>query len=321
MTQWLPFFAVVAGLTLVLLVLARRSQGLIDETVSESDQETATEQGVAETIGTSPAQQADAGSGESLYTEAERSATETPVDASEVPATERTTDDRGPHPPANPAEELPQQPPGQNVELTSGAMLANVAVTQGLVAVSILGAAWYFEIPARAFGITADPSSIGLPAVALGIAFGVVLWVGNEISTTLADAVGAAYDESVRELIAPDSSGGWLLLFAVILPIIAIAEELLFRAALIGVPAAGFGLSPWLLAVVSSFAFALGHGAQGRVGVVVTGLLGFVLAAGYILSGSLLLVVVAHYIINGLEFFVHEYLDVENVISQSRFRI
>ena len=78
-------------------------------------------------------------------------------------------------------------------------------------------------------------------------------------------------------------------------------------------PAAGYGVSPWLLAVVASAAFALGHGAQGRVGVVVTGALGFVLAAGYVVSGSLLLVVVAHYVINALEFLVHEGLGIDDV--------
>ena len=41
------------------------------------------------------------------------------------------------------------------------------------------------------------------------------------------------------------------------LPIIAVFEELLFRAALIGVLAAGFDLSPWLLAVAIWLDYAL----------------------------------------------------------------
>jgi membrane protease YdiL (CAAX protease family) len=187
-----------------------------------------------------------------------------------------------------------------------------VAVTQGIVALVVVVAAWYFAIPAEALAI--DPTWNALfPAIGLGAAFGVVLWVGNELSTALADAVGAAYDEAVRQLLAPDSAGGWAVLLGVVLPIIAVSEELLFRAALIGVPAAGYGVSPWLLAVVASAAFALGHGAQGRVGVVVTGALGFVLAAGYVVSGSLLLVIVAHYVINALEFLVHEGLGIDDV--------
>ena len=112
-------------------------------------------------------------------------------------------------------------------------------------------------------------------------------------------------------MLAPDSLAGWALLLGVVLPLIAGFEELLFRGALVGVLSAGFGWSPWLLAVVSSVAFALGHGAQGSVGVAVTGLLGFVLAAGYIITGSLLVVVVAHYLVNAVEFVAYEGLDLE----------
>ncbi len=194
-------------------------------------------------------------------------------------------------------------------------MLANVASTQALFAGVVVTAAWYFSIPVAAFGVTAGSPAAGLRAVALGVGFGSVLWLANELATTVADAAGAAYDESVRGLLAPDSAGGWVGLLLVVLPLVALAEELLFRAALVGVPAAGFDVSPWLLAVVASLAFALGHGAQGQVGVVVTGLLGLVLAAGYILTGSLLVVVVAHYVINTLEFLFHELLGIEAVWS------
>jgi len=225
--------------------------------------------------------------------------------------------------PAEPAELTPakRSAPARNhpreIELTSAMVIANVAVTQGLMAGIILASGWYFGISAEAFGVTAAELSTGLPAVGIGVGFGALLWIGNELVTTVADAVGAAYDEGIRELLAPDSPRGWLVLFGGVLPIIAVSEELLFRAALIGVPAASFAVSPWLLAVVSSLAFAFGHGAQGRVGVVVTGLLGFVLAVGYILTGSLLIVIVAHYVVNALEFLVHEYLGI-NVFARPR---
>jgi len=137
------------------------------------------------------------------------------------------------------------------------------------------------------------------------------LYLANELAAAAATRFGFDHDEALRELLSPDSIGGWLILLLGVLPIIAFFEEFLFRAALIGVPAAGFGLSPWLLAVGSSIAFALGHGMQGSVGVVVTGLLGFVLAAVYIVTGSLLVVVVAHYLVNALEFVVHEGFGLE----------
>ncbi len=51
-------------------------------------------------------------------------------------------------------------------DLSTGALLANVAFTQGLFGVLLVAGAFYFEIPASAFGITADALSTGLPAIA-----------------------------------------------------------------------------------------------------------------------------------------------------------
>ncbi|MFC6871790.1 CPBP family intramembrane glutamic endopeptidase [Halobellus marinus] len=194
-------------------------------------------------------------------------------------------------------------------DLSAGALLANVALSQGLFGVLLLAGAWYAEIPAWAFGVA--PDTVGAGTVAFGTVFGVALYAVNEAGA----ALGAQFDlgggERLRRALAPETSLGWATLLLVVLPIIAGFEELLFRGALIGVMAAGFEVSPWLLAVLSSGAFALGHGAQGRLGVVVTGALGFVLAAGYIVTGSLLVVAVAHYLVNALEFLVHEGLGVE----------
>jgi membrane protease YdiL (CAAX protease family) len=146
---------------------------------------------------------------------------------------------------------------------------------------------------------------LGGPAL-LGVGLGVVLWFASETGSRLVDAAGIEHDESLRGLLAPESTAGWLALLVVVLPVIAGVEELVFRAAAIGVVSAGLGVSPWAMAVVSSVGFALGHGAQGTAGVVVTGLLGLVLAAAFVLTGSLLTVFVAHYLVNALEFLVHE---------------
>jgi len=277
--QWAPFLAVVAALTVLLLVLSRQSQALIRE-FDEQDEHNVD----------SPGSDADAtaGSGRNMSPE--------------------TGDDTvGPQTKQEPAQA------GQELELTSTVMLVNVASTQALFAGAVLVAVWYFSIPAAALGVTAGPLTGGLPGVGVGLGFGLALWLANELSTAVADAVGAAYDETVRELLAPDAVGGWVGLLVVVLPLIAAAEELLFRAALIGVPAAGFDVSPWLLAVLASLAFALGHGAQGRVGIVVTGALGAALGALFVLTNSLLAVVVAHYLVNALELCVHEGLGVRRI--------
>ena len=219
-------------------------------------------------------------------------------DATGSPAT--TTASRG----SGPAADDPDS-------FTTGQLLANVALTQGLFGVVLLAAALYWRIPASAFGITGDALSTGLPALGAGVALGVGLYVANEVGAAGADAMGVEYDERLRSLLAPDSAGGWVVLLFLVLPVVAGVEEFIFRAAVIGATSAGFGTSPWALAVVSSVAFALGHGAQGRMGVLVTGGLGLVLAAAFVLTGSFLVVFVAHYLVNALEFVVHELLGIE----------
>jgi len=201
-------------------------------------------------------------------------------------------------------------------ELSTGALLANVALTQGLFGVLLVVGAFFFAVPLSALGITDAALSTGLPAIAVGLAAGVGFWVGNELAATLADGFGVSFDESLRELLAPESPGGWAVLLGVVLPTIAVVEELLFRAAAIGVPVAGLGAPAWAMVVVSSVAFALGHGAQGRVGIVVTGTLGLALGALFVVTESLLAVVVAHYCVNALEIVLHEGVGLGRLGSQ-----
>jgi len=198
--------------------------------------------------------------------------------------------------------------------ISPGLLLLNVALTQGLFGAILAGGAWYFGVPLDVLGVGGDALSTGLPALAVGIAFGAVLWVGNELASGLAASSGADYDEGLRELLAPEGVRGWALLLGATLPTIAVVEEFVFRAAVVGAVTPVLDTSPWLLAVVSSVAFALGHGAQGRVGILVTGGLGFALAAGFVLTESLLVVVVAHYLVNALEFLVHEGLGLPDPV-------
>ena len=200
---------------------------------------------------------------------------------------------------------------GRDQSPSTTSLLANVAVSQGLFGALLLVGAWYAEVPAWAFG--AGAGTAGVPAVAVGIGLGVALYLANEAGAVAGSRLGFEIGDGrrLRGALAPDTRSGWALLLVVVLPTIAAFEELLFRGALVGVVAAGYGVSPWAMAVVASGAFALGHGAQGRLGMAVTGALGFVLAAAFVVTGSLLAVVVAHYLVNALEFVVHEGLGVE----------
>jgi membrane protease YdiL (CAAX protease family) len=198
------------------------------------------------------------------------------------------------------ATETHHSPTAQPASVPTGYLLANVVFSQGLFLFILLAGAWYARIPLAALGVTMP----GLWTLAVGVALGIGLYLANELGSRGANAVGIETPDALRESLAPDATTGWLVLLGVVLPVIAVFEEFLFRAALIGALSAGFSLSPWLLAVLSSIAFALGHGAQGTVGIIATGILGFVLAGAFV-------VVVAHYLVNALEFVVHEGFEAE----------
>ncbi|WP_179213601.1 CPBP family intramembrane glutamic endopeptidase [Halorubrum vacuolatum] len=194
--------------------------------------------------------------------------------------------------------------PSPTPTLTADLLLINVAVTQGIALAALVALAWWADVPAAAFGLSMDDLAAGV--LLAGVALGVLFYTGNEIAAGIGRRVGMPVSERLREAMAPDDARGWTFLLVVVLPVIALFEEALFRGALIGAFALGFGVDPWLLAVASSILFGLGHGAQGRLGVLVTGVLGFALAAVFVLTESLLLVIVVHYVINALEFGVRE---------------
>ena len=197
-------------------------------------------------------------------------------------------------------------------QLPTAALLVNVALSQGLLGSLLVFGAFYTGVPPAALGVDfGDPLSTGLPALGVGIGVGVALYLANAAGAAASAAAGFEYDESLREMLTPASRGGWGVLLLAVLPLIAGFEELLFRSALVGAFASGYGISPWLLAAASSVGFAFGHGAQGRMGVLVTGVLGFVLAATFVVTNSLLAVVVAHYLVNALEFVLGGHLGVE----------
>jgi Predicted metal-dependent membrane protease len=188
--------------------------------------------------------------------------------------------------------------------LTTRALQVNVLVSQGLLLGLLVALTWWAEVPATAVGLEASARTAG--TLASGLAAGLALYVGNELAGKIASRLGVNAPIQLREALAPASARGWAVLLLVILPLIAVFEEFLFRGVLIGAFAAGFDVSPWVLVVASSLVFGLGHGAQGRAGILVSGLLGLVLGSVFVVSGSLTLVIVAHYVVNALEFGVHE---------------
>jgi len=266
MPNWAAFAAATVAVTLLLLYFTRRSQRLLER---------------ARIADGSPAD-AESGAG--------RLESETETD-----------------PPSDPAHGRPV--------LTTRLLLLNAAASQAGGLVVLAAVAWWAGVPAAAFGVGGAHPTLGAQPVAslgtvgrvgVGVVAGVALTAGNEAAARLGARVGLAPSDRLRAALAPGTAGEWVLLLGVALPVVAVFEEALFRGALVGALAAGFAVDPWLLAVGSSVAFGLGHGAQGRLGIAVAGALGLALAGLFVATGSLLVPVVAHYVVNAAEFALHE---------------
>lgn len=299
MPDWATFAGVAAVVTVLVLLLARASESLVSGG-TDADSHPGTD--AADTLSPSDsAPESDwAGTGfEPAVVTTESASSTTDTASNGVPA--ESPSDR-----SVPPNRL-RDPPIS--DLPTSALLLNVAVTQAFFACFLLGGIWYAQVPLSALGIEVPTRE----ALALGGGLGVVLFVLNQVAARAGRQFGLGGGEELRNALAPDSFVGWVLLLGIVLPVVAGFEELLFRGALVGGLQVGFGYSPWLLALVSSAAFALGHGAQGRIGIVVTGVLGFVFAAAFVVTDSLAVVVVAHYLVNALEFVVYEGVGASSV--------
>jgi membrane protease YdiL (CAAX protease family) len=176
-------------------------------------------------------------------------------------------------------------------------LYANVVGTQAVILGLLAVAAWFARIPPAVFG-----AQSARDVVLFGLVSGLLLAAGSAIATRVLARAGVPPTAALREALAPRRPGETVALYGLVLPAVAVGEEALFRGALIGAVLAGVDVSPWVPVLASSALFGYAHSAQGRFGVVATGLLGVALGWAFVLSESLLAVVVAHYVVNAVEF-------------------
>lgn len=166
------------------------------------------------------------------------------------------------------------------------------AGTYLVLCICCISLGWLSGLPPAQLGwATRDwPLDLGL-----GLAVGVLLpLVINPLLLAAIHRWGPQiYSPALMRALLPRSRRDWLCTpWAVILVIL--SEELLFRSLWVG--GMSVFVSPWILALVGSFLFGLMHNVQGRLGMVITGVVGFILSVLFIWRGSLLPVAIAHYV-------------------------
>jgi membrane protease YdiL (CAAX protease family) len=149
----------------------------------------------------------------------------------------------------------------------------------------------------RVFGWS--PKNFGIELV-LGVVIGLVVQYSVNFLSGLAIRIWGPqiYSPIIMKNIVPRKFSEWVLILIPLLLAVAV-EEVLFRALAVG----GFSslINPWIMAVGSSILFGMVHVPQGKLGMALTGLVGFIFAAVFIITGSLLVVISAHYVINLLQ--------------------
>lgn len=166
------------------------------------------------------------------------------------------------------------------------------AYTSSVVMLAVLGSV----------GLVLAALGPGLEAVGLGLSFDAGDWLTTGavavgvatlagVSHLVAERLGVEETRLLRELIprSPEEKR----LFALLSLMAGLSEEVVYRGYLVVVLGAIFS-GPWWAAAASSLAFAVLHAYQGPVGIVRSGLLGFLFAAAFILGGSLWPLIIVH---------------------------
>lgn len=175
---------------------------------------------------------------------------------------------------------------------------ARSAVVLGLAfASATLVLAFVTDLPLVALGVgdwtvTDLRVGVGLGLALLGVTL--LLQVGLDRLDLPDDRTWTA----VRDLSTPTSAPEWALHAIGVQPVLAVGLELLFRGAVMGGPAAAWGLPAGVLVGLSAGAQGLYSCWLGPRALIVTVPMATGLAVGFVATGSLLVPIVAHLVVN-----------------------
>jgi CAAX protease family protein len=165
---------------------------------------------------------------------------------------------------------------------------ATILRDMGLVALIFLFLS-YNQEPASHVGWTARNP---LGEIVLGLVLYVPFFFGTSLLENVLQQVGLTAPKMPLPLIA--HGPGELLLAGLLVIVVAVSEETIFRGYLM-LRFASITGSPLPAALISTGFFALGHGYEGTAGVATVGVMGFIFALVYLWRRSLVAPMVMHF--------------------------
>lgn len=129
----------------------------------------------------------------------------------------------------------------------------------------------------------------------IGIGLFVPVFFGAAFLDRVLQTMGFSAPQKAAPLFSPIGGWGQILLAFVMVVIVAVAEETMFRGYLI-LRFRGLKLGNLSAAILSAVIFSLGHGYEGASGMVTVGVLGFVFAVVYLWRESLVAPITMHFL-------------------------
>lgn len=133
--------------------------------------------------------------------------------------------------------------------------------------------------------------------VLLGLALFPFVLVGAAALSVLLQRLGLSGPEPSAQVLLIPSGLVELALAALLVVVVAVAEETIFRGYLIA-RLEGISGSTALAVVLSSVIFAIGHGYEGTAGIVAVGFMGLVFALLFVWTRSLVAPIIIHFLNN-----------------------
>lgn len=131
--------------------------------------------------------------------------------------------------------------------------------------------------------------------IVLGIVLFVPMFFGAATIEQILRAIGLSVPSTPLPSLEPNRSTMEMLVALILVSIVALTEETIFRGYLMLRFKAVIGSSLWSV-LLSAFIFSLGHGYEGTAGVVTVGAMGLVLSLVYIWRKSLVAPITMHFL-------------------------